>query len=384
DRPKRALLLRAWRHDLENSEGLQVEELLRAHVQILGQSPTICAAWAEALAASAAPPPSAATSWAQLAEAATMALDADKQQLLHARRRRWLRWLPWVPSAEDEAKQALRSLEDLARLACAFAVAAPKEVALSLAPEFALAASALSAELPPDVHGLECWRRIAWACSSIGFRSPVFGYPPISAAAPASHSAWQALQRRVADADSCTDPRFEVLARTPFPLLRCRDWLSSEDAALLLEAADELSLWEPSMLAAPSSSAAAPVPRTSESAVLAESRGLPIEVSKVVSAIRGRAASEFDLPTSHVEPLQLVRYSSGEFYAPHVDWGKAEDDTLWLAGQRVATALVYLEGAAGATRFTHLDLRVQPVPGMALLWPNVDARGHPLPETEHE
>ncbi|CAE8738763.1 unnamed protein product, partial [Polarella glacialis] len=117
---------------------------------------------------------------------------------------------------------------------------------------------------------------------------------------------------------------------------------------------------------------------------LAESRGLPIEVSKVVSAIRGRAASEFDLPTSHVEPLQLVRYSSGEFYAPHVDWGKAEDDTLWLAGQRVATALVYLQGAAGATRFTHLDLRVQPVPGMALLWPNVDARGHPLPETEHE
>eukprot|EP00439_Symbiodinium_sp_Y106_P009729 s2667_g1.t1 len=105
----------------------------------------------------------------------------------------------------------------------------------------------------------------------------------------------------------------------------------------------------------------------------------------VVSSIRERAAGEFGLPESHVEPLQLVRYRAGEFYAAH-------DSTLWLAGQRVATLLVYLTeprgdattAAGGETRFTQLDVNVPPKPGVAILWPNVSQGGIPLEQTEHE
>jgi len=133
---------------------------------------------------------------------------------------------------------------------------------------------------------------------------------------------------------------------------------------------------------------AAPL-RVSESAVLAEGRlqGPAVAVARAVTA---RAAAAFGLPPSHMEPPQLVRYRpGGDRYPPHVDWGTADDASLWLAGQRVATALVYLEGAppafrGGATRFTRLGVSVLPEVGTALAWPNVGAGGAPLEETEHE
>ena len=50
--------------------------------------------------------------------------------------------------------------------------------------------------------------------------------------------------------------------------------------------------------------------------------------------------------------------------------------------------LVYLgdlpADAGGETWFPHLGLSVAPRAGAALVWPNVDAGGRPLPETLHE
>mmetsp|Transcript_56708 Transcript_56708/g.168811 ORF Transcript_56708/g.168811 Transcript_56708/m.168811 type:complete len:109 (+) Transcript_56708:325-651(+) len=56
--------------------------------------------------------------------------------------------------------------------------------------------------------------------------------------------------------------------------------------------------------------------------------------------------------------MALTRYTTGGFYSKHAD------------GRR-ATVLVYLGGGdvvGGATFFPHLDLRVQPVTGRALVF----------------
>ncbi|CAE8733610.1 unnamed protein product [Polarella glacialis] len=96
------------------------------------------------------------------------------------------------------------------------------------------------------------------------------------------------------------------------------------------------------------------------------------------------------LPEEHLEPLRLVQYSRpGDAFESHVDWIADEDDPqLDQLGQRVVTALVYLtdvpEGSGGETWFPKLGISVLPRMGTALIWPNVDPSGRPLPETEHE
>lgn len=68
---------------------------------------------------------------------------------------------------------------------------------------------------------------------------------------------------------------------------------------------------------------------------------------------------------------------------------------MFIAGQRVATVLVYLTDipqscVGGCTHFPHLTsrkqqegLRIVPVKGAACAWPNVSVNGMPLMETEH-
>merc|ERR1712151_1040325 len=80
---------------------------------------------------------------------------------------------------------------------------------------------------------------------------------------------------------------------------------------------------------------------------------------KVLEVVRARAATLVGLLPDHVEPPQLVRYCLGQRYLPHMDWSNTDDVSLWVAGQRVATVLVYLRGVppgfrGGATRFPQL------------------------------
>ncbi|CAJ1362151.1 unnamed protein product [Effrenium voratum] len=106
--------------------------------------------------------------------------------------------------------------------------------------------------------------------------------------------------------------------------------------------------------------------------------------------LRRRMAQAFGVEESYLEPLRVVRYSRPEQgFERHVDWiVDASDPQLELLGQRVATGLLFLDdlpkGVGGETDFPALGLAVTPMTGTALLWPNVDADGRPLPEMIHE
>ncbi|CAE7758380.1 P4H7 [Symbiodinium pilosum] len=106
-----------------------------------------------------------------------------------------------------------------------------------------------------------------------------------------------------------------------------------------------------------------------------------------VKAVRAWASNLLRVPEDHVEALQLVRYQKGEQYSTHVDWGRRQDASLWLGGQRTATALIYLnslpDDCGGETSFERLGVTVQPRAGAALVWPNVDERGQPQDLVEH-
>ncbi|CAK9107987.1 unnamed protein product [Durusdinium trenchii] len=124
--------------------------------------------------------------------------------------------------------------------------------------------------------------------------------------------------------------------------------------------------------------------RTSSSAVLSAPRMFQ---EPPVKAIRSWASQVLKVPEDTVEALQLVRYQKGEQYSTHVDWGRKQDASLWLGGQRTATALIYLntlpKDCGGETSFERLGIQVSPQAGAALVWPNVDSSGRPQDLVEH-
>ena len=70
-------------------------------------------------------------------------------------------------------------------------------------------------------------------------------------------------------------------------------------------------------------------------------------------------------PYEYIEPLQLVKYTAGQRYEPHFDYGEACDYEENLHyGHRHVTMLVYLnsvpESAGGYTAFPKLNMRVYP------------------------
>eukprot|EP00933_Yihiella_yeosuensis_P043517 TRINITY_DN38347_c0_g1_i1.p1 TRINITY_DN38347_c0_g1~~TRINITY_DN38347_c0_g1_i1.p1 ORF type:complete len:446 (-),score=56.15 TRINITY_DN38347_c0_g1_i1:9-1313(-) len=106
--------------------------------------------------------------------------------------------------------------------------------------------------------------------------------------------------------------------------------------------------------------------------------------------VRTLVGAALGLPSDFIEPMRLVRYSKvGQAFERHVDWiVDPEDPQLSLLGQRIATALIFLNdvdvNAGGATDFPLLGLAVTPRAGTALLWPNVRESGQPLLELVHE
>jgi TPR repeat protein len=110
----------------------------------------------------------------------------------------------------------------------------------------------------------------------------------------------------------------------------------------------------------------------------------------VVRNVERRIAAGFDLPASRVEPISVLRYESGHSYAPHVDYFGAErfayNDRIGdVAGQRVASFLVYLRApaAGGETQYLEIDRKVAGRDRMALCHFNCDERGTPDPATLH-
>lgn len=78
-----------------------------------------------------------------------------------------------------------------------------------------------------------------------------------------------------------------------------------------------------------------------------------------------RVADFFSVPTvAYVEPLPMMKYQPGDYFDWHTDL------TVGFATQRTATMIMYLNDdfEGGNTCFQHLDLRIKPRRGSALVF----------------
>jgi hypothetical protein len=104
-----------------------------------------------------------------------------------------------------------------------------------------------------------------------------------------------------------------------------------------------------------------------------------------VAQLRMAVAAGIDL--AHAEQLTVLRYAPGQQYYPHRDYlppGTLQRDRPH-AGNRVRTAIVYLNAveAGGATEFPVPGLRVDPLPGRAVIFDNLLPDGRPDPDSLH-
>lgn len=96
-----------------------------------------------------------------------------------------------------------------------------------------------------------------------------------------------------------------------------------------------------------------------------------------------------NVPSTHAEPLSVLRYLPGEEYKPHYDHFAVDaagaPQVQDRNGQRRATVFAYLSDveAGGETDFPRLAVKVAPAKGKAVAFLNCDARGRPDPDTLH-
>jgi len=112
--------------------------------------------------------------------------------------------------------------------------------------------------------------------------------------------------------------------------------------------------------------------RTSESAHVGKS------TDKIIKILEDRACEYVNLPTSHLEPMQVVVYEKGQKYNPHYDFF-ANDSTEINKGNRSKTVLVYLndlpENSGGCTIFPKINLKITPKKGDAIYFENMNDNG---------
>jgi hypothetical protein len=101
----------------------------------------------------------------------------------------------------------------------------------------------------------------------------------------------------------------------------------------------------------------------------------PVSAEEVAEGaeLKRRVAAMAQLPPDHLEDLQIQRTLPGEFYHMHHDFDSVE--LLKPSGPRLWTVLLYCStvtaGDGGETDFPLLGLKVRPVLGRAVFWPNV-------------
>jgi hypothetical protein len=104
-----------------------------------------------------------------------------------------------------------------------------------------------------------------------------------------------------------------------------------------------------------------------------------------VAQLRLAAAAGIDLPNA--EQLTVLRYLPGQQYFPHRDY--LPSGTLRMdrahAGNRARTAIIFLNAveAGGATEFPVPGLRIEPLPGRAVIFDNLHPDGTPDPDSLH-
>jgi prolyl 4-hydroxylase len=109
----------------------------------------------------------------------------------------------------------------------------------------------------------------------------------------------------------------------------------------------------------------------------------------LVAAVDSRIAGLLGLDRALGEPLQGQRYKPGQQFKGHVDFFYV-DQPYWPeysshGGQRTWTAMIYLVAPqrGGGTRFSLLDVEVEPKLGRLLVWNNMALDGSPNPWTLH-
>ena len=123
--------------------------------------------------------------------------------------------------------------------------------------------------------------------------------------------------------------------------------------------------------------------RTSSTAFL-----LGFNLDPIATVVKRKVAILVGVPVSHVENIQVVRYTAGQYYGPHLDAMNLEKFPQEAKkGQRVATVLVYLNdivNGSGKTVFPKIGVEVTPERGKALYFRNALADGSVDERSLHE
>ena len=106
-----------------------------------------------------------------------------------------------------------------------------------------------------------------------------------------------------------------------------------------------------------------------------------IETDFVIQLVRARIAHAASVAPDALEPAEVLHYSIGEAYRPHVDFFHPQlpnfAEQMRVKGQRIKTCLVYLneDFEGGETEFPKLAFKFRGRAGDALIFENVKANG---------
>ena len=105
-----------------------------------------------------------------------------------------------------------------------------------------------------------------------------------------------------------------------------------------------------------------------------------------VSNVMAKIEEVTNIPRTHYESFQVLKYDVGQYYRTHHDYGG--DDRRLPCGPRILTFFLYLSDVdeGGETGFPTLGINVQPKKGRALLWPSTISEdpSRREPRTMHE
>jgi len=120
------------------------------------------------------------------------------------------------------------------------------------------------------------------------------------------------------------------------------------------------------------------------------SSGIGVDVGEddVIDEIFTEVSELVKLPLTRAEPMNIQRYLPGEKYEPHWDAMPSHEDApesfkLKESGNRVATAIVYLNNTDAGTVFPELGLAIQGMQGRLLVFGNLDVDEEPHPLSLH-
>lgn len=174
-----------------------------------------------------------------------------------------------------------------------------------------------------------------------------------------------------------THPGMQRVPTDRLELLRCRNFVSAEMCAELIELVDQQR--RPSTIADDNGDNYF---RTSETCDLEAELPVVTELNRMLTELSG-------INPAHGEPVQGQRYALNQEFKPHTDYfapsGQDFEKFCSAAGQRTWTFMIYLNNvqAGGGTRFKSINKIFKPETGALLCWNNRRADDSVNPHTLH-